>query len=125
MKRLFKALIAKYSINRITFFLFLILCLCIYPVVRIVINSTVLNGQFSLGNFATIFQASSSYVALINTTKMVGITLMGAWTIGMTLAFIREKTDFKYKKALDRMVFLSFTTSMQAITPIEPTFADL
>lgn len=73
------------------------------------INSFFVGQKFTLSNFSVIFQDNSTYSAFLNTVKLIGITLLGTWLVGISLALIRQKTDFKYKKAIDGMVFLSFT----------------
>jgi iron(III) transport system permease protein len=75
----------------------------------IVINSFNDNGHFSIASYISAFTSISTYKALLNTFRMVLIVLLGTWLLGGTLAFIKQKTDFKYKKLLDILVFLSFT----------------
>ena len=52
------------------------------------------------------FSSPTTYKALLNTLKLVLGVLAGTWLIGGTLAFIRQKTDYKRKKLLDACVFL-------------------
>jgi|SRR6056297_63179 len=81
----------------------------LYPIIILVISSFSRYGHFSLENYKITFASSTTFKAFINTLKMALITLTGTWIAGGFLAFVRHKTDFKYKKTLDNFVFLSFT----------------
>lgn len=89
--------------------LFIVLVFVLYPIVMIVINSFDNNGYFSVESYISALSSSSTYKALWNTFQLVIGVLAGTWIIGGILAFIRQKTDYKYKRMMDTFVFLSFT----------------
>ena len=75
----------------------------------LVIGSFRNDGAFSLAGYIRTFSSPTTYKALLNTLKLVLGVLAGTWLIGGTLAFIRQKTDYKRKKLLDTCVFFAFT----------------
>ena len=75
----------------------------------LVIGSFDNDGAFSLAGYIRTFSSPTTYKALLNTLKLVLGVLAGTWLIGGTLAFIRQKTDYKRKKLLDTCVFFAFT----------------
>ncbi len=81
----------------------------LYPIIMLVIGSFRNDGAFSLAGYIKTFSSPTTYKALLNTLKLVLGVLVGTWLIGGTLAFIRQKTDFKRKKLLDTCVFFAFT----------------
>ena len=90
--------------------LLVVVCVFIvYPIVMLVMTSFDQGGRFGFDAYVEVFTSASTYKALVNTLRMEGMILVGAWTIGGSLAFLRHKTDFHYKKLIDTLVFLSFT----------------
>ena len=88
---------------------FIVVVFILYPVVMIGINSFTEDGHFSFASYRQAFTSPTTYKALLNTLEMVLGVLLLTWLIGGSLAFVRQKTDFKYKSLLDTLVFLSFT----------------
>ena len=89
--------------------LFVVSVFILYPVIKLVLISFDQEGTFSLAGYVDVFTSKSTLKALWNTLKMETGILLGGWTIGGMLAFLRYKTDFKDKNWLDTLVFLSFT----------------
>lgn len=75
----------------------------------ILVTSFNQEGVFGVQSYVAAFSSPTTYKAMFNTLRMVAGTLLGAWIIGGSLAFLRHKTDFKRKRLLDTFVFLSFT----------------
>jgi iron(III) transport system permease protein len=89
--------------------LFLAIVFILYPVMMLVIGSFTDTGTISIAGYSKAFSSSATYKALLNTLLLVLGTLIGTWSIGGMLAFIRHKTDYKHDTLLDACVFLSFT----------------
>ena len=89
--------------------LFIAVVFILYPVAMLAIGSFRVDGAFSVAGYVTAFTSAVTYKALLNTLQMVLGILLGTWIIGGFLAFVRHKTDYKYKKLLDAGVFFSFT----------------
>ncbi len=88
--------------------LFIIFITC-YPLIMIVVNSFYQEGAFTLRAYTEAFTSNGTYKALFNTFKLALGVLGLTWLLGGGLAFLCEKTDFKYKKIIRLLVFLSFT----------------
>ena len=89
--------------------IFIAVVFILYPIMMLVIGSFDNDGAFSLAGYIRIFSSPTTYKALLNTLKLVLGVLAGTWLVGGTLAFIRQKTDYKRKKLLDTCVFFAFT----------------
>lgn len=97
-----------YENRIIPFVIFFILAIfVIYPIIMLLEASFMLDGRFSLSAYKNIFINKSTYIALWNTVKMeIGILII-AWLVGGSLAILKHKTNFKFKKWIDKFVFLS------------------
>lgn len=80
----------------------------LYPTIMIVINSLKVNDNFSISGYINAFKSLSNVKSLINTFKLSFGVLLGTWFIGGILAFLRNRTDFRFKKLMDFFIFLSF-----------------
>lgn len=90
----------------VCFFIIFIVC---FPLTMILINSFYRDGGFSIKAYIDAFTSNGTYKALFNTFKLAFGVLVFTWLLGGGLAFLCEKTDFKFKKAIRFLVFLSFT----------------
>lgn len=81
----------------------------VIPMMMIVLRSFNLFSSFSLSAYVEAFTSSSTYKALFNTLILSLIALIGGWLVGGFLALVCEKTDFRYKRLVQRLVFISFT----------------
>lgn len=125
MKILLKSNIKKYSKNNkllnnirlhfdfqnaVLLFLFvIIISIVVYPIFMIVLNSFKVDDAFGIADYKEALGNFSTYKAILNTFKLAFSVLGGTLLVGGGLAFICEKTNFKYKKIVDFFVFLSFT----------------
>ncbi|MEA1974098.1 MAG: ABC transporter permease subunit [Bacillota bacterium] len=75
----------------------------------IVLNSFKVDDAFGIADYKEALGNFSTYKAILNTFKLAFSVLGGTLLVGGGLAFICEKTNFKYKKIVDFFVFLSFT----------------
>lgn len=124
MKKTLKNNMSKYSKNNsdikevklhygfknaiLLFVSFVVAIMFCFPLIMIVINSFYYEGCVSLKTYIEMFTSIGTYKALINTLKLALGVLILTWTIGGSLAFLCEKTDFKYKKLINTLSFLSF-----------------
>ncbi len=79
-----------------------------YPLITIVKNSFFYNGALTTNAYAEVFSSSATYKALLNTLLVAFGVLLLAGVMGGALAFLTEKTDFRFKKLLRFFVFLEF-----------------
>ncbi len=86
----------------------LVLWIIGYPLLNIVKNSFMEDGSLDLSAYASVFSAQQTYQALCNTLLVAAGVLLLAGLIGGSLAFLVEKTDFRYKKTVRFLVFLEF-----------------
>ncbi len=80
----------------------------LYPMLMIIINSLKINNTYSISGYMDAFNSSSNVKSLFNSLKLSFGVLLGTWVIGGVLAFLRNRTDFKFKKTMDFVIFLSF-----------------
>jgi iron(III) transport system permease protein len=96
--------------NAILLFLFVIIAsIVLYPIFMIVLTSFKVDNTFGIAGYKEALGDFSTYKAILNTFKLAFSVLGGTLLVGGGLAFICEKTNFKYKKIVDFFVFLSFT----------------
>ena len=88
--------------------LLMILFIIGYPLFNILCNSFGLNGGFSLSGYAGVFSSAKTYKALGNTLYVAFGVLLLAGVMGTGLAFLVEKTDFRYKGLVRFLAFLEF-----------------
>lgn len=79
-----------------------------FPLVNIIINSFMDDGRLSLEAYTDVLTSRSTYKALLNTLLVALGVLALSGLMGGGLAFISEKTDFKFKKLIRFLVFLEF-----------------
>ncbi|KGG80920.1 hypothetical protein Y919_03580 [Caloranaerobacter azorensis H53214] len=80
----------------------------LYPILMIFINSLQAEGDFNISGYINVFKSSSNIKSLINSFKLSFGVLLGTWFIGGMLAFLRNRTDFRFKNLIDFFIFLSF-----------------
>lgn len=80
----------------------------------IVLNSFKSETETGSGYMKMII-SPSDFKALINSMKLAFGVLVGTWIIGGLLAFVRSRTDFSFKKLIDKIVFLSFVVPPYAM----------
>jgi iron(III) transport system permease protein len=81
----------------------------IYPFFMIVLRTFLQEGRLSFDGYKIVFSNPATYQAIKNTLLLGGGVWIGTMGIGGVLAFVRECTDFPYKRSLDTLVFISFT----------------
>lgn len=86
----------------------LIVLLFLYPIMMIFKNGFIVDGKFTLEGYIREFTNKNTWIALLNTIKMAFGVLFITWFLGGSLAFLVERTDYKYKKIINLFVFLSF-----------------
>lgn len=79
-----------------------------HPLLAIVKNSFFSDGTFSISAYADVFSSVSTYKALLNTLLVAFGVLLLAGAIGGSLAFLVEKTAFRFKKLVRFLVSLEF-----------------
>ncbi len=73
----------------------------LYPILMIFINSLQAEGDFNISGYINVFKSSSNIKSLINSFKLSFGVLLGTWFIGGMLAFLRNRTDFRFKNLID------------------------
>jgi len=86
----------------------LVLWIIGYPLLKIVQNSLITDGGMDFSAYAAVFTSMKTYKALANTLLVGGGVLVLAGLMGGGLAFLVEKTDFRYRKLVYSLVFLEF-----------------
>lgn len=87
----------------------LLIIFVLYPIFLVFVRSFYINGVFSVESYTNTFLNKSTYRAIKNTFIVSSIVLILTWIIGGGLAYIRVKTNYKYRKLIDVFVFLTFT----------------
>ena len=96
--------------NLIYAILFILLVIFVlYPVILIFIRSFYVNDSFTFLNYKSTFLDKNTYKAIKNTFFVSILVLFLTWIIGGSLAYIKVKTRYKYKKLIDLFVFMTFT----------------
>ncbi|WDV44927.1 iron ABC transporter permease [Clostridiaceae bacterium M8S5] len=91
----------------LVFSVFIAFLFC-FPILKIVYNSFNIDGNISMKAYKDMITSVGTYKALYNTMKLALGVLLLTWLLGGSLAFLCQKTDFKYSKLIDKLVFLSF-----------------
>ncbi len=86
----------------------LILFITGFPLLNIVKNSFTENGCVSINAYISVFTSLTTYKSLWNTLLVAAGVLVLAGLMGGSLAFLTEKTDFRFKKMIRFLVFLEF-----------------
>lgn len=89
--------------------LIVLLIFVFYPILMIFIQSFTSEGTLSLHSYKEALSSNTTRLALGNTLILGVGTILGTWILGGTLAIIRHRTNYRYKKQMDMFVFLSFT----------------
>ncbi len=79
-----------------------------YPLLCILRNSVLPDGVFSLSAYAEAFSSARTYRALANTLLVATGVFLLAGMAGGALAFLVEKTDFRFRKQVRFLAFLAF-----------------
>lgn len=85
-----------------------VLIIIVFPLVYIIKISVIKDGRLFFDGYIEVFKDVKTYRALKNTVILVLGVLAMSVPIGTILAFIRNKTDYKYNKAIDYFVFINF-----------------
>lgn len=90
----------------------LVLTFVLYPFIILILKSfgiTTEGGIFTIEAYKKVFHDQQTFIAFKNTIyTSIGVTLMTTF-IGGGLAWIVIRTDFPYKKFVQRIIFLAFT----------------
>ena len=78
------------------------------PLINIVKNSFIDDGRLSIAAYVEVFTSLTTYKVLLNTLLVAIGVLVLAGLMGGGLAFVSEKTDFRFKKLIRFLVFLEF-----------------
>ena len=79
-----------------------------FPLFNIIRNSFLSGSALDVSAYGRVFTSSKTYKALFNTLYVAFGVLLVAGAMGGGLAFLTEKTDFRYKKLIRFLVFLAF-----------------
>ncbi len=80
----------------------------VYPLLCIFKNSLVLDGVFNLSAYVEVFTSAKTYKALANTLIVATGVLCLTGAAGGALAFLVEKTDFRFRRQVRFLAFLAF-----------------
>lgn len=81
--------------------LIILVIFILYPMIMILYTSFNHDESFSFISYKEVCISKTTQCAIKNTVQLACGTLVGTWIIGGLLAFIRHRTDYKYKKQLD------------------------
>ena len=88
--------------------LFVVIFIIGYPLYNIIRNSFISEGVLDFSAYGSVFTSLKTYKALLNTLIVAFGVLLLSGLMGGGLAFLVEKTDFRYKKQIRFLAFLEF-----------------
>ena len=91
-----------------SFFIFLTyLVFLVYPIVTVLKQALIHEGQFSLANFVTFFSKSYYSETLVNSFKVSITATVTSLVVGTLLAYLFSMYDFKGKKFLQILIIIA------------------
>lgn len=90
-----------------SFFIFLTyLVFLVYPIVTVLKQALIHEGQFSLANFVTFFSKAYYSETLVNSFKVSITATVTSLVVGTLLAYLFSMYDFKGKKFLQILIIM-------------------
>lgn len=86
----------------------LLLVFGIFPIILLVIDSFVVDGHFSLGNFGAVYGNKSNLSAVLNTVKAAGLTMVVGTLISFPLAWLVGRTDLPFKGLFRTLIIVPY-----------------
>ncbi|MBY6275835.1 MAG: iron ABC transporter permease [Symbiobacterium thermophilum] len=80
----------------------------IFPIVLLVINSFIVDGHFSLGNFREVYANKSNLTAVWNTIKASGLTMLFGTVLSFPLAWLVGRTDLPFKTVFRTLIITPY-----------------
>ena len=91
-----------------SFFIFLTyLVFLVYPIVTVLKQALIHEGQFSLANFVTFFSKAYYSETLVNSFKVSITATVTSLVVGTLLAYLFSMYDFKGKKFLQILIIIA------------------
>lgn len=80
----------------------------IFPIVLLVINAFVAHGEFSINNFREVYANKSNLMAVWNTIKTSGLTMLFGTAISFPLAWLVGRTDLPFKNVFRTLIITPY-----------------
>ncbi len=100
----------RFCLKNVILFILLsvLVSIVIYPIARLVVKSVIINSDFSFKSVQQLLRIGGLR-SIFNTFKLAFTVLVGAWLVGGTMAYISVNTDYRHKKIINTLMFLTFT----------------
>jgi len=80
----------------------------IFPIVLLVLDSFIVDGQLSLDNFREVYANKSNLTAVWNTVKAAGLTMLIGTAISFPLAWLVGRTDLPFKNVFRTLIITPY-----------------
>ncbi|MBP2017213.1 iron(III) transport system permease protein [Symbiobacterium terraclitae] len=80
----------------------------IFPIALLVIDAFIVDGHFSLDNFREVYVNKSNLMAVWNTVKASGLTMLFSTAISFPLAWLVGRTDLPFKNVFRTLIITPY-----------------
>lgn len=80
----------------------------IFPIALLVIDAFVVDGQFSLANFREVYANKSNLMAVWNTVRASGLTMLISTALSFPLAWLVGRTDLPFKNVFRTLIITPY-----------------